>query len=91
MFLIFFSSEIFKISPLKPMFLKGPSIFVPLFVIMGIYFALARGSSASVGDCRNMPAKPAVRRSPQQRTSQVHQTRSRTLQTFKLIYKRLNL
>ena len=32
------------------MFSKGPSIFVILFVIMGIYFAPARGSPASVND-----------------------------------------
>ena len=35
-----------------------------------------------------MSAKPAVRRSPQQRTSQVHQIRIRT---FKLTYELLNL
>ena len=44
------------------------------------------------GECRSMSAKPAVRRSPQQRTSQVHQTGIRNfkdiqthLQTFKLM------
>ena len=38
------------------------------------------------GECRNMSAKPEVRRSPQQRTSQFHQTGIRTLETFKLTY-----
>ena len=42
-------------------------------------------------NCRNMSVKPAVRRSPQQRTPQVHQTKIRTLETFKLTYELLNL
>ena len=40
------------------------------------------------GESRNMSAKPAVRRSPQQRTSQVHQT---IIRTFKLTFELLNL
>ena len=43
------------------------------------------------GECRSTSAMAAVRRSPQQRTSQVHQTRIRTLKTLKLIYELLNL
>ena len=39
--------------------------------------------------CRNTSAKPAVRRSPQRRSSQVRQTRIRTLKTFKLTYELL--
>ena len=42
------------------------------------------------GECRSTTAKPAVRRSPRQRTSQVHQTGIRTVKTFKLTYKPLN-
>ena len=42
-------------------------------------------------ECRNMSANPAVKRSPQQRTSQVHQTGTRTLKTFKLTYELSNL
>ena len=49
-FLFFFVWILQTVFPLKPMFSKGPSVFVLLFVIMGIYFAPARGSSASVGD-----------------------------------------
>ena len=36
-------------------------------------------------------SKPAVGRPPQQRTSQVHQTRIRTLKTFELTYELINL
>ena len=43
------------------------------------------------GECRSTSAKPAVRQSPQQRTSQVHQPRTRTSKTLKLIYELLNL
>ena len=35
------------------------------------------------GDCRSTSAKPAVRQSPQQRTSQVHQTGIKTVKTIK--------
>ena len=38
------------------------------------------------GECRSTSAKPAVRRSPQQRTSQVHQTGIGTVETLKLTY-----
>ena len=38
------------------------------------------------GDCRSTSANLVVRRSPQQRTSQVHQTGIRTLETLKLTY-----
>ena len=41
--------------------------------------------------CRNVSVKTAVRRSPQQRTSQVHKTGIKTLKTFKLTYELLNL
>ena len=36
------------------------------------------------GECRSTSAKPAVRRSPQQRTPQVHRTEIKTAKTFKL-------
>ena len=36
--------------------------------------------------CRSTSAEPAVRRSPQQRRSQVHQTGIRTVETLKLTY-----
>ena len=39
------------------------------------------------GECRSTSAKPAVRRSPQQRTPQVHQTGIRTVETLKLTHK----
>ena len=38
------------------------------------------------GECRSTSAKPAVRRSPQQRTSQVHQEGNKTVETLKLTY-----
>ena len=38
------------------------------------------------GECRSTSAKPAIRRSPQQRTPQVHQTGIRTVETLKLTY-----
>ena len=38
------------------------------------------------GECRSTSAKPAVRRSPQQRTPQVHQAGIRTVETLKLTY-----
>ena len=38
------------------------------------------------GECRSTSAKPAVRRSPQQRTPQVHQTDIKTVKTFKLTH-----
>ena len=37
--------------------------------------------------CRSTSAKPAVRRSPQQRTPQVHQTEIKTVKTLKLTQK----
>ena len=36
-FVLFFSSEIQTVFPLKPMFSEGPSIFVPFFVMMGLW------------------------------------------------------
>ena len=35
------------------------------------------------GECRSTSAKPAVRRSPQQRTPQAHQTENKTVKTIK--------
>ena len=43
-------------------------------------------SFQKTGECRSTSAKPAVRRSPQQKTSQVHQTGIRTVETLKLTY-----
>ena len=43
------------------------------------------------GECRSTSSEPAVRRFPQQRTSKVHQTRSRVLKTFKLCYEIIKL
>ena len=42
-------------------------------------------------DCRSTSAKPAVRRSPQQRTSQVHQEGNKTAETLKLTYSNIYL
>ena len=50
MFLFFFRLKSSNFFPFKPMFSKGPSFFVFLFVIMGLFFAPARGSPASVSD-----------------------------------------
>ena len=47
-FLIFFVWYLQTVFTLKPIFSKDSSFFVLLFVIMGIDFAPARGSSASV-------------------------------------------
>ena len=38
------------------------------------------------GKCRSTSAKPAVRRCPQQRTPQAHQTEIKTVKTFKLTH-----
>ena len=43
-------------------------------------------SSPKKRECRSTSAKPGVRRSPQQRTSQVHQAGIRTVKTFKLTH-----
>ena len=43
-----------------------------------------KGPFPKEGECRNTPAKPADGWSPQQRTFQVHQPRTRTLKTLKL-------
>ena len=48
--LLFFVWNLQIVFPLKPMFSKGPSFFVLLFVIMGLYFVPARGRPASVSD-----------------------------------------
>ena len=39
------------------------------------------------GECRSTSAKPAARRSPQQRTSQFHREGSRTVEILKLTHK----
>ena len=44
------------------------------------------GSFPKEGECRSTSAKPAVILSPQQRTSQVHQTGIRTVETLELAY-----
>ena len=49
-FRIFFVWNLQTVFPLKPMFSKDSSFFVLLFVIMGIDFAPARGTPASVSD-----------------------------------------
>ena len=48
-------------------------------------------STSKLSWCRSTSAKPAVRRSPQQRTFQFHQQRTRTFRTLKLIYETIKL
>ena len=44
------------------------------------------GRGLTKSHCRSTSAKPAVRRSPQQRTPQVHRTDIKTVKTFKLTH-----
>ena len=50
------------------------------FSVMRLYWETSSGSN-----CRSTSAKPAVRRSPQQRTSQVHREGSRTVKHSNLL------